>query len=58
MAGFIAFVKEKTFNNSNEVDDLMWCEISEVNKYIARVNNMSGLHFDNSIRLLNLQVTK
>ena len=53
MAGFIAFVKAKPFNNSNEVDDLMWCEISEVNKYIARVNNMSGIHFDNSMSLLN-----
>lgn len=58
MAGYIAFVKEKPFNNSNEVDDLMWCEIGEVNTYIARINNMSGIHFDNSTRLLNLQVTE
>ncbi|MDF2587553.1 MAG: hydrolase [Anaerocolumna sp.] len=54
MAGFIAFVKAKPFNDSNEVDDIMWCEINEVNKYIARDNNMSGIHFDNSMRLLNL----
>lgn len=48
----------KTFNNSNEVDDLMWCEIGEVNKYIARINNMSGIHFYNSMKLLNLLVTE
>ncbi|OPJ63826.1 NUDIX domain-containing protein [Clostridium oryzae] len=54
MAGFIAFVHAKPFNNSNEVDDLMWCEIGEVNKYIARVNNMSGIHFDNSMRVLKM----
>ncbi|WP_290441309.1 hypothetical protein [Clostridium tagluense] len=40
--------------DSNEVDDIMWCEIEEVNRYIARVDNMSGIHFDNSMRLLNL----
>ncbi|MFD3157260.1 NAD(+) diphosphatase [Haloimpatiens sp. FM7330] len=54
MSGFIAFVQSKPFNDSNEVDDIMWCEIDEVNKYIARVDNMSGIHFDNSMRLLNL----
>lgn len=54
MAGFIAFVKARPFNKSDEVDDIMWCEISEVNKYIARVNNLSGIHFDNSMRLMNL----
>jgi NAD+ diphosphatase len=54
MGGFIAFVNTKPFNNSDEVDELMWCEINEVNKYIARVNNMSGIHFDNSMRLLGL----
>jgi NAD+ diphosphatase len=54
MTGFIAFVNRKPFSNSAEVDDLMWCEIDEVNKYIARENNMSGVHFDNSMRLLNL----
>ncbi len=54
MAGYIAFVKERPFNNSNEVDDLKWYEIGEINKYIARINNMSGIHFDNSMRLLNL----
>jgi len=54
MAGFIAFVKAKPFVDSNEVDDIMWCEIGSVNKYIARVDNMSGIHFDNSIKLLSL----
>jgi NAD+ diphosphatase len=54
MTGFIAFVNAKPFNKSIEVDDIMWCEIGEVNKHIARVNNLSGIHFDNSMRLLNL----
>jgi NAD+ diphosphatase len=53
MAGFIAFVKTKPFTDSNEVDDIMWCEIKNVNQYIVRVDNMSGIHFDNSMRLLN-----
>ena len=52
MAGFIAFVNTRPFNNSNEVDDIMWCEIRNVNSYIARVDNMSGIHFDNSIKIL------
>ncbi len=54
MAGFIAFVKTKPFSNSKEVDDIMWCEIDEVNKYIARDNNFSGNLFDNSRKILNL----
>lgn len=54
MAGFIAFVNSNPFADSNEVDDIMWCEIDEVNNYIARVNNMSGIHFVNSMRLLNI----
>jgi NAD+ diphosphatase len=54
MAGFIAFVNTKPLNKSREVDDIMWCGISEVNKYIARGNNLSGIHFDNSMKLLNL----
>jgi NAD+ diphosphatase len=54
MAGFIAFVTAKPFNHSMEVDDLKWYEINEVNQYIARVNNFSGIHFDNAMRLLNL----
>lgn len=56
MSGFIAFVNKKPFNNSSEVDDIMWCEVSNVNKYIARVNNMSGIHFDKSMSLLNLRI--
>lgn len=56
MSGFIAFVNKKPFNNSSEVDDIMWCEVSNVNKYIARVNNMSGIHFDKLMSLLNLRI--
>jgi len=29
-------------------------KLNEVNKYIARVNNMSDIYFDNSMRLLGL----
>ena len=42
-------------NDSNEVDDLMWCDIKDVNKYIIRINNMSGAHFDNCMRFLNIE---
>lgn len=53
MPGFIAYVKAQPFGNSNEVDELMWCEIENVNKYIARTNNMSGIHFDNCMVFLS-----
>ncbi|MEG2289004.1 MAG: NUDIX domain-containing protein [Clostridium sp.] len=54
MSGFIAFVSSRPFGKSNEVDDIMWCEINNVNKYIVRENNFSGIHFDNSMRLLGM----
>lgn len=47
MAGFMAWVKENPFNNSKEVDDLFWCKVTEVDGYINRDNNLSGIHFDN-----------
>jgi len=53
MPGYIAYVNSKPFVKSNEVDDIMWCEIDTVDKYIMRVNNMSGIHFDNSIDFIN-----
>lgn len=46
MIGFIAHVKKKEFGNSEEVDDLKWFKIEEVNDIIARENNCSGMHFD------------
>lgn len=54
MAGFITFVKTKPFGTSSEVDDIMWCEMNEVNNYIASVDNLSSIHFDYSRNLLNL----
>ncbi len=53
MAGFIAYVEKQPFNKTNEVDDIMWCCIKDVNRYIARQNNLSGVHFDASMHYLN-----
>lgn len=52
MAGFIASVKKEPFAHSNEVDDLAWFKLGEVNNYIARINNLSGIHFDNCLPYL------
>lgn len=46
MIGFIAYVNQSDFGYSNEVDDLKWFQINEVNAVIARENNCSGMHFD------------
>jgi len=54
MPGYIAYVDaQPLLLNSNEVDDMMWCKIEDVDKYIMRANNMSGIHFDNSIAFIN-----
>ena len=46
MIGFIAYVNKASFADSDEVDDLKWYKIDEVDPVIARVNNCSGMHFD------------
>lgn len=46
MIGFIAYVKKSKFLNSDEVDDIKWYKIDEINDVIARENNCSGMHFD------------
>ena len=46
MIGFIAYVKKSQFTDSDEVDDLRWYKIDEVEDVIARENNCSGMHFD------------
>ncbi len=46
MIGFIAYVKKSQFTDSDEVDDLRWYKIDEVENVIARENNCSGMHFD------------
>ena len=46
MIGFIAYVKKRQFADSDEVDDLRWYKIDEVEDVIARENNCSGMHFD------------
>ena len=46
MIGFIAYVKKSQFSNSDEVDDIKWYKIDDVNDVIARENNCSGMHWD------------
>ncbi len=46
MIGFIAYVKKSQFTDSDEVDDLRWYKLDEVEAVIARENNCSGMHFD------------
>lgn len=46
MLGFIAYVKKSQFGSSEEVDDLIWYKINEVDDVIARENSCSGMHFD------------
>jgi len=46
LCGFIAWVTQRDFIHSNEVDDLFWCDINMVDYYINRENNLSGTHFD------------
>lgn len=46
MIGFIAYVQKSQFSNSDEVDDIKWYKIDEVNEVIACENNCSGMHFD------------
>jgi NAD+ diphosphatase len=45
MIGFIAYVNKSEFADSDEVDDIKWYKIDEVEDVIARVNNCSGMHF-------------
>ncbi len=52
MIGFIAYVKKSQFTDSDEVDDLRWYKIDEVEDVIARENNCSGMHFDNCKQFL------
>lgn len=46
LIGFMARVNKSDFGHSQEVDDLRWYKIDEVNDVIARENNYSGEHFD------------
>lgn len=46
MIGFIAYVKKSQFSDSDEVDDIRWYKLNEVDAVIARDNNCSGMHFD------------
>lgn len=46
MIGFIAYVKKHEFKNSNEVDELKWFKMDEIDAMIARDNNFSGMHLD------------
>lgn len=46
MIGFLAHVKKSEFCISEEVDNLQWYKVDEVDAVIARENNCSGMHFD------------
>ena len=46
MIGFIAYVNKSQFTESEEVNDIKWYTIDEVDAVIARENNCSGMHFD------------
>lgn len=46
MIGFLAYVKKTEFLISEEVNDIRWYKIEEVDAVIARENNCSGMHFD------------
>lgn len=47
MIGFIAYVRKTQFAESDEVDDVKWYQMDEVDDVIARENNCSGMHWDN-----------
>ncbi len=46
MIGFITYVNKSKFTESEEVNDIKWYTIDEVDAVIARENNCSGMHFD------------
>lgn len=52
MIGFIAYVNKAEFGSSDEVDDMKWYKIEEVDEVIARENNCSGMHFDKCLAYL------
>lgn len=49
MAGFIAYVRSGAFGVSNEVDGLIWADLSKAVHIVERENNFSGIHLDNCI---------
>lgn len=52
MTGFIAYVKESEFGNSNEVDGLMWVDLDKAVDMVERENNYSWEHLVNCIKVL------
>lgn len=52
MAGFLARVKAREFNHSNEVDSLMWCDLDKALPLAAYENNFSKTHLENCIAYL------
>lgn len=52
MIGFIAYVRRSAFSDSDEVDDIKWYKMDEVDDVIARENNCSGMHWDKCRELL------
>lgn len=52
MCGFIAYVEKSPFNESKEVDMLMWANLDNAAELVERENNFSGQHLDNCIKAL------
>ena len=50
MSGFIAYVSERPFAVSREVDDLSWFDLEAASKFVERENNFSGIHLDACIK--------
>lgn len=53
MIGFIARVNKQDFGKSEEVDDITWFKIDEVEDVIAYENNCSKMHFEKCKPYLN-----
>ncbi len=49
-------MKKSQFTDSDEVDDLRWYKIDEVEAVIARENNCSGMHFDKCKQFFEIHI--
>lgn len=52
MIGFLAYVNKSEFTISEEVNNLHWYKVDEVDAVIARENNCSSKHFDKCLPYL------
>lgn len=56
MSGFIAYVCERPFAISKEVDDLLWFDLGEASNFIECENNFSGIHLDKCIKTIHNKI--